>query len=145
MLFFFFRLAYDKLLTCSSYEHAVNWAKKWTLDEKCATIFFSRCVKLGETEGVNIIHSNAPLAGMALCLAQLSKAHTLSSTLSLDYHHRAHWPHPTPLPIHACASHRCVRNGRTSARTASTAGELNYQIGGNIAGITGENACLQEV
>lgn len=48
-----------------------------------------------QTEGVNIIHSSARLPGVALCLAQLSKAHTLRPTLRLDYHHRAHWPHPT--------------------------------------------------
>ena len=58
---------------------------------------------------VNIIHSSASLPGLALCLAQLSKAHTLSPTLSLDYHHRAHWPHPTRSPhSHSCLSLLCT-------------------------------------
>lgn len=48
-------------------------------------------------ECVNIIHRGTFIPGLALCPAQLSTAHTLSQTLSLDYHQRSCWPRPTSL------------------------------------------------
>lgn len=62
---------------------------EWVLQQIWPDVWSCECV--------NIIHRGTFIPGLALCPAQLSKAHTLSQTLSLDYHQRSCWPCPASL------------------------------------------------